>query len=50
LLACLKNIIYGYFTDEKKDFNRLKAFNNMVEHERFQRSNSGLKGLFFIII
>jgi hypothetical protein len=30
---------------EKKAFNRLKAFNNMVGRERFERSTSGLKGL-----
>jgi hypothetical protein len=31
--------------DEKKALNRLKAFNNMVGRERFERSTSGLKVL-----
>jgi hypothetical protein len=32
-----------FSTDEKKALNRLKAFNDMVGRERFERSTSGLK-------
>jgi hypothetical protein len=35
--------------DEKKALNLLKAFNNMVGRERFERSTSGLKVLLSIV-
>jgi len=38
-----------FWIDEKKALNHLKAFNNMVGRERFERSTIGLKVIVIVL-